>query len=701
MGTIKSTYRFIPVNENDEYFSPDKWKNDVSMDKPFENALSGTIKYTLTANTAIFVKGSDGNFCNYDGHYFIPGTSVKGCIRSVLEILSFGHLGENRVKNNDERYEFRDIADQQGYMQKMKPIYCGWLSEDGTKIVNWGKPCNIKYYETREERRWDCQKKKNVTKIIILPDEKGEYLVSKINNIANMNCFRKYNSLNNQLEYNTFTNPQRLPNAGRHDQRLFCKFGGTNTGTLFFSGAIDTKKSDFVLLDKDIKRSEIPVPSEVLKGFQKIYNNWSNIPINNPKGGRPVFFTMNGNKVVSIGLSYLHKYYVRNKIRDAVPVGLRGNQGLDLADLMFGNTDDYRGRIQFGPAKGDMSTCKLLMNDDESLLAVLGSPRASYYPTYLQDRKTWDSENPVISGIKRYPIKPTYDVGRLELQGADLVHFKEKFGNDFSQMFQFTDAKLPEKETDRQNGIYNFETVAILKPLKEGAVFNGYIHFFNLKKEELGALLSALTFHGREDICKHSLGMAKSAGYGSASIELTQLVVNDEDKLDNRKVYLDAFETLMTTWKNDWSNTPRLKELFAMAEGFSEKSMAYDFKSMVLKEFAKAKQLYMKPDKNNKGCFCNDFLSYTETLKKSNVRPGVGVQKEKAEPQKVATEIAQAKVTVLSGPIKQAALLEGKNAKQSKPLEVDKQKLKIGDLIEVKVIRKGGNVEKFVLVKKL
>ncbi len=701
MGTIKSTYRFIPVTEDEEYYSPE-WKNQVSMDAPFENALSGTIKYTLTANTAIFVKGSDGNFCNYDGHYFIPGTSVKGCIRSVLEILSFGHLGENRVKNNDERYEFRDIADQQGYMQKMKPVYCGWLTEDGTKIVKWGKPCNIKYYETKTEKRWDNQKKKEVTEKIILPDTKGEYLVSKINNIANIDCFRKYNSLNNQLEY-TFTVPQRLPNAGPYDQRLFCKFGGTNIGTLFFSGAIETKESDFVLLDRDMKPNGIEVPADVFRGFKKIYGNLTNIPINKAKGGRPVFFTMKDNKAVSIGLSYLHKYYVKNNIRDAIPTGLQGKQGLDLADVMFGNTDNYRGRIQFGPAKGDMNTCKLLMNDAESLLAVLGSPRASYYPTYLQDRKTWDSENPVISGIKRYPIKPTYDVSRIEFNGRDLDHFREKFGNDFAQAFQFTDAKLPEKETDKQNGIYNFDTVVRLNPLKEGAVFNGYIHFFNLKKEELGALLSALTFHGQEDKCKHSLGMAKSAGYGSTSIELTQLVVNDEDKLDNRKVYLDAFETLMTTWKNDWSNTPRLKELFAMAEGFSEKSMAYDFKSMVLKEFAKAKQLYMKPDKNNKGCFCNDFLSYTETLQKNNLRSEGRAGAKKPKPVLVQNilEIAQAKVTFFSGQIKQAALLEGKDANQKKTLEVDKQKLKIDDLIEVKVIRKGGNIEKLVFVKKL
>ena len=691
MGTIKSTYRFIPVSKNDEYYSPG-WKSHVSMDIPFKDAVSGTIKYTLTANTAIFVKGNDGNFCNYDGHYFIPGTSVKGCVRSVLEILSFGHLGEDHVKNNDERYEFRDIADQNGYMQKMKPVYCGWLSEDGTKIINWGKPCNVKYYETKKEKRWNNKKRKEEVVTIKLPDTKNEYLISKIKKIAEIDCFAKYRSLQ-QLDF-TFTKPEKLPNAGPYDQRLFCKFGGSYRGTLFFSGAIETKGSDFVLLDTNIQRGEIGVPPEVFKGFKKIYSNWSNIPVNLPKGGRPVFFTMNGNKAVSIGLSYLHKYFVKNKIRDAVPNGLKGDKGLDLADVMFGNTDNYRGRIQFGAAKGDMNTCSLLMKDNQSLLAVLGSPRASYYPTYLQDRKTWDSDSPTISGIKRYPIKPMYDVSALELKGKDLEAFRSKFGNDFTQMFQFEDAPLPEKESDRENGIYNLDTVVNLNPLREGAVFEGYIHFFNLKKEELGALLSALTFHGRENKCKHSLGMAKSAGYGNTSIKLTELKVNNEDKLEDKQFYLDAFKSLMTSVYSNWENSPRLNELFAMAEGFSDKDMAFDFKSMVLKDFAKAKQQYMKFNKKAGG-FGNDFLSYTETMRKSNNN-----QSKTQNSTQNAIEKAHAKVTVF-GKFKQAALIEGKNANQSKPLEVDKQKLKIGDLIEVKVIRKGGNIEKFIFVKKL
>ena len=80
---IKSSYRFIPVEKDQSYFSP-AWKSAVSQDVPLKGFVSGEIVYTLRANTAVFIKGEDGKFCNIHGAYFIPGTSIKGCIRSVL-----------------------------------------------------------------------------------------------------------------------------------------------------------------------------------------------------------------------------------------------------------------------------------------------------------------------------------------------------------------------------------------------------------------------------------------------------------------------------------------------------------------------------------------------------------------------------------------------------------------------------------------
>ena len=108
---------------------------------------------------------------------------------------------------------------------------------------------------------------------------------------------------------------------------------------------------------------------------------------------------------------------------------------------------------------------------------------------------------------------------------------------------------------------------------------------------------------------------------------------------------------------------------------------------MDLEEFVKCKKQHFKEDKNQT---FGEYLQFNSEL----------IKKEFPKNQN-KEEFSTAKVTVFSGQLKQAALLGGKNAKQSKPLEVDKQKLKIGDLIEVKVIRKGGNVEKFVFVKKL
>ena len=403
MAEIKSSYRFIPVVSQQRYYSPE-WKDHVSHDIPFEDEVSGEITYKLKANTPIFIKGDDGNFCNIGGKYFIPGSSIKGCIRSVLEIMSFGHLDDTRVKNNKERYPFRDIQDRNGYMTKMSNVHCGWLTNNN-ETVNWGVPIQIRYDDI-------------LTRI---PN-------CSFNQFRNKNVFEKY-SLTGGYLTGTFSTPAKLLGAKHYDKRLFTKFkDGGHSGTIVFSGAMtSSKKSDFVLLDKDENSNPINnISREVINAFRSIYPNYMNIPFNRAKGGRAVFFTMDGNnRVVSIGLSYLHKYYAQKSIRDALPEQMRGGEP-DLADIIFGSAKyNLKGRVQFSALMGD-DKVEPLLNKEDTILTVLGSPRASYYPTYLQERATWDSDNALISGIKRYPIKPKYDISILE--GNDLTGYQSEFG---------------------------------------------------------------------------------------------------------------------------------------------------------------------------------------------------------------------------------------------------------------------------------
>ena len=629
---IKSSYRFVPVEKEQSYFSP-SWKTVVSQDIPFENFVSGEIAYTLTANTALFIKGSDGKFCHINGEYFIPGTSIKGCIRSVLEIMSFGHLDETRVKDNKERYAFRDIQDQKGYMQKMSVVYCGWLTDDG-EITAWGIPAHISY----------------------------DSILQKIPNCSFgrfrfLDSMGKYRLIRNTYLKGLFSDPKKPYGAKPYDKRMFCQFADTGkSGTVIFSGAMQNKKSDFVLLERDERKDNLIVPPAILKDFKTIYPDYRQIPYDAVKKGRAVFFTLdNKNNVATIGLSYLHKYYAQNTISDAIPSGMKGKEP-DLADVIFGSVKhNLKGRVQFGTAR--QVTAELLLSENDSILSVLGSPRASYYPTYLQNKATWDTKGSIISGIKRYPIKPRYNLGLLELQGSDRAHYIEKYGAIDGRIYESEVKGRKFIPRDVENNEINFDTISQMNPLKEGSTFKGLIRFHNLKPEELGALLSSLTFHGKEKECKHSMGQAKSQGYGSVSITVEELKVFGEKK--EMKGYMDSFEKMMNQFllssgiTTPWINTIQLKELFAMAKGFSDESLIDVFTSMLLEEFGKAKGNYMR----GKADF-SPFGTIIQYSRHSSPSPNALNQN---KPRQEVPKQAEAIVTFFSGAIKKAQLVEGKN----------------------------------------
>jgi len=84
-----------------------------------------------------------------------------------------------------------------------------------------------------------------------------------------------------------------------------------------------------------------------------------------------------------------------------------------------------------------------------------------------------------------------------------------------------------------------------------------------LRPIELGALLSALTFHNTPGTY-HSIGMAKPLGYGKLSV-----VVNNGDNL-KFKEHLCAFEAYMNVQLKSktpvWHKLPQVKELVLMAQ---------------------------------------------------------------------------------------------------------------------------------------
>ena len=136
MVKLTAPYHFVPLNE--KVFFPD-WANQVSHDIPFSDGEDGYIDVTLKNESPLFIRnGASQNSDNNkkeelsahvieDGkkRYFIPGSSLKGMIRSTLEIFSFGKMQQFDDRYFGKRQKIDDF--------KEESISCGWIYlEDDT-----------------------------------------------------------------------------------------------------------------------------------------------------------------------------------------------------------------------------------------------------------------------------------------------------------------------------------------------------------------------------------------------------------------------------------------------------------------------------------------------------------------------------------------------------------------------------------------
>ena len=85
------------------------------------------------------------------------------------------------------------------------------------------------------------------------------------------------------------------------------------------------------------------------------------------------------------------------------------------------------------------------------------------------------------------------------------------------------------------------------------------MRFHNLRKSEIGALISSITFHNNENQHFHSLGGAKSYGYGKIKISIESMNFLDYSRED----YLASFEELMG---KGWVQSESLETLLSMAK---------------------------------------------------------------------------------------------------------------------------------------
>lgn len=575
MSVVKSPYNFVPAPNEEQVFKPG-WAEDVSHDIPFEDGESGEIEIEITAETPIFIrnghtKPAEGekpteefsHFIDKNGQkqYFIPATSLKGMVRNVLEIMSFSRLNKELVHNS--RFSQRDIstADTQ-YMKKYQKdkIKAGWLFQD--EVGNWTiEECEsfafIDHRELKDKLNIPFRDFFLVTKKFdkprrILKSARDKYEELKKLSIGLDHSF----SISEKKLFGNVVLPIAQIGGGKKGTLVLTgqpakrieeegkKASGKIREFVFFNSD-DPKKFE---IDKDLKDDIKFIYSDHDK--QNISTDWKFFRDNFLTKGKkvPVFFSANDKEIKHFGLAYMYKLPYDNKIHDLYPFK-DCEYSKDLAQVLFGNTsktDSLKGRLFFGHASAESQTVKVLPKVE----AVLGGPKASYFPFYLNQFKdkggyfTYDDSAATLRGFKRYPVQS--------------------------------------KEVKTSAGD-NQKVATHFRPLDKGTNFKMKLRFHNLKSVEVGAILSALTFHGYSDTFFHSLGAAKPFGYGKVKVKVTDTQYLNKPIED----YMMDFENLMISKDPNWLSSPQIKELFAMAKGgVNEDYLSYP----IIKDFISIKQ---------------------------------------------------------------------------------------------------------------
>lgn len=558
---ITAPYNFVPLSKF-VYF-PDEPER-ISHDIPFSDGISGEISCTLVTKTPVYVRnGGNWNheevrknpeaqsFFKVKDTFMIPGTTLKGMLRNVIEIISFGKL--NRV--DDYRYSVRDLQNPKLYGKHMTDNISGkyrakpsaaWLTLDRADDQWYLTPCEYARVEQSDLKAY--------AKIKSLGPDRAL-------------AFEKYETwhkagVNLQVKFDCDMTEVPYPHKKGEITLLYRKSRnigkGPKTGTIVLTGQPNPRKHmEFIFFGPDAasitsSTTRHPVSPTLRKEFEFIHSNdklepnedWAYWKGKMKRGEPvPVFCLGNTSKPESIGLALMYrlpyKHSVHEVIRNTSPDHFCADP--DFAETLFGfagNPEGLKGRVSITPAVAPQST---LPSSHKVYDVILGTPRPTYYPNYLEQPsvhkgfyKTFMDDDCHVRGWKRYPARPGSDI---EVQYS-----------------------TPEQQ--------NVATKLI--PLPEGAEFTFKVKVHNLRPAELGAVIWALTWGGNEK-CHHALGMGKSFGWGQVVIRINQdghLAKITGEALtgaDVTQCLHDFIDQMKNKICKDWAETPQMKQLLAMA----------------------------------------------------------------------------------------------------------------------------------------
>ncbi|HCK82279.1 MAG TPA: TIGR03986 family CRISPR-associated RAMP protein [Candidatus Competibacter sp.] len=527
----QAPYNFVPLPEAIFHTEPFRQHDRLDPER-----LHGFIELTITTETELYtrcayppaveeqtVQQSRPRQAFYhlgdERHPVIPGSSLRGMARALVEILAYSRLtrrsGKGRaVRILDEKLVHRAVADQntptgqaynERFLKRIRPmqfdypsdrVQAGYL-EAGRTAGEWQirparKLNGVSFVrvklETLERHGFSKEEENKVVDVWVKPEPVKAYT-------HRGGLTLRYARTDNLVARTA--SPATVP-------------AGMEPGKLIYSGPMGSRHMHTVIYEQDTKAPAIPIPEAMWEQFCEDRDQQRGIACRKiQRPGDPLFYLLDAsNKLEFTGPTLFFRLPYKNYTGDYAPVD--PDSSLDLAEAIFGTVNDepredrpqtgsHKGRVRFDDAKWVGSGSPFMEgNGGIRWPAVLSTPKPTSYQNYLVQSDPEGRKEKLLS----YSALPPDSGGSTTtaLRGFKLYWHRGSADEDL-RLEPLTK---------------HIKQYTVVRPVKPGMEFRGRVRFENLDKLELGALLAALELPADY---RHHLGMGKPLGMGSVRIQ--------------------------------------------------------------------------------------------------------------------------------------------------------------------------------------
>jgi len=626
-------YNFVPLPEKvvKVVESADRLPNhDTYADHDYPN--TGYFTVTLTTKSPLYVRapvtladfirqqrGEDKDLpfrqqVKHTSHFFytrdqnqpvIPGSSLRGMLRALLEIASYGKL--HHVANKNLIY--RAVGDQTslGTWYREQTLGTNQASRPNMKF-DYPRPELKGGYLCRHNGEWAIQPAK-------------EHLAETFVHVPYADAEAVGITRGRQLTHDVFVKPAaRSANSrGRRGQGtltlnlavttspLQSRTAGAPTppgmesAVLVESGHMGRPSGEqpgphdkhwhCAIYEANTNVEPIRIPHDMWLAYEEDRDMTRGIQTRRlDSEGQPLFYIMKNNQLVFFGPTMMFRLPYTRSIHNLIPDELLTEEAVDYTDGLFGFVHE-NGRVRASRLFVSDATLTsdvewLTDNNGQPITPrILATPKPTTFQHYLvqpasekDDLSHYDSPKEDTSGSQR-----GYET---TIRGHKLYwHQEDKTARDLQAKRPQEDRSvdwLVRNEFELVNGKWIVKPFSKqytqFKPAKSGATFEFRLYFENLSDRELGALcwmLQPALETGRE-YC-HNLGMGKPLGMGAIKLEAKLHLIERQSRyksLFNKDNSQDA----------QWQTGERQSEGMPLSDEEIRRCYTSQFESHVLRE---------------------------------------------------------------------------------------------------------------------